>query len=318
MDTEISNDLLVPLKITSAICSFFAIAATGYRLYRRRQKLWADDIWALFAAVALIIQVVAVLLHIPIPNRLSYTTRIAVYYMTAITFYLIVWASRLSILFSIIRIESSVARRKLLYCAAAMFFTTASLLIAQLFWVCESRAKSKWKSLPNPQCGLPRQVAIFQFVADVISDGILLCAPWPLFRSLVDKSLGQKLTVIFSVCVVTSIVSLVHASFILKDDDIRMPFTGIVEACLSLIVASIPVIITTAIDIVDQPKPGVTAEFSTMFWRGTNGTVQSQSVGQHPHRYDATLRYAENTWDIDLEQCSDSQNGLTKAEIPCI
>lgn len=64
------------------------------RLYKRRRRLWADDIWALFASVALVIQVVAVFLHvmipavlpvnaltnqtqIPPPNNLSYTTRIA-------------------------------------------------------------------------------------------------------------------------------------------------------------------------------------------------------------------------------------------------
>jgi hypothetical protein len=141
---------------------------------------------------------------------------------------------------------------------------TASLLLAQLFWVCESRLA--WKHLPNPQCGLPRQVAIFQFVsecpqfqlvedpahlscvkADVLSDAVLLFAPWPLFLSLADKSLGRKLTIIFSTCVVTTIVcsprpvlncaqhftscqaSLTHASFILKDDDLRIPFSGIAE-----------------------------------------------------------------------------------------
>jgi hypothetical protein len=64
------------------------------RLYKRRRRLWADDIWALFASVALVIQVVAIFLHvmlpvalpvnsltneaqIPPPNSLSYTTRIA-------------------------------------------------------------------------------------------------------------------------------------------------------------------------------------------------------------------------------------------------
>jgi hypothetical protein len=65
-----------------------------FRLYKRRRRLWADDIWALFASVALVIQVVAIFLHviilvalpvnaltnqaqIPPPNSLSYTTRIA-------------------------------------------------------------------------------------------------------------------------------------------------------------------------------------------------------------------------------------------------
>ncbi|KAF7358623.1 hypothetical protein MSAN_01201000 [Mycena sanguinolenta] len=83
-----------------------------------------------------------------------------------------------------------------------------------------------------------------------------------------------------------------------------MPFSGIVEVCLSLIVANIPVIITAAIDIVGQPEPGVTAEFSTIFWLGTNGTVQLQTVGQrHPH--DVALPPAESAG--DLEPASNSQ-----------
>ncbi|KAJ7205100.1 hypothetical protein B0H12DRAFT_1160677 [Mycena haematopus] len=159
-----------------------------------------------------------------------------------------------------------------------MFVVTTLLLLAQLFWVCESR--TQWKNLPNPQCGLPQQVAIF---TDIISDAILLFAPWPLFRSLVDKSLGHKLTIIFSTCLATTFVSLSHATFILKDDDIRIPFSGIAEGCLSLIVANIPVIITTTIDIVGQPDSRETAEFSTIFWLGntdTTGTMELEIIGE--------------------------------------
>ncbi|KAF7358625.1 hypothetical protein MSAN_01201200 [Mycena sanguinolenta] len=323
MDAHIAKHILLHLKIISAVWGFIALAATGYRLYKRRHKLWADDLWALFAAVVLIIQVTAVFLHIPPPSHLPHVVRIAVYYLRATTFYLIVWASRLSILFSIVRIESSATRRKLLLSAAAMFFIAALLLVAQLFWVCESRPRSSWKSHQDPQCDLPRQVAIFQLVsgstvfqpendpancakADVTSDAILIFAPWPLFRSLVDKSLGHKLTIIFSICVVPTIVSLVHAGFILKGRDIGIQFTGIVECCLSLIVANIPVIITTTMDIVGQPEPGATAEFSSIFWLGTSGTMQLQTVGQH-HPHDVTLPPAESK-----EPFSDSQKDLTK------
>ncbi|KAJ7910272.1 hypothetical protein B0H13DRAFT_2012702 [Mycena leptocephala] len=89
-----ANDPLVQLKITSATCSFFALGATVYRLYKRRGRFGADDFWALFALVALIIQVVTVFLHIPLPNTLSNTTRIAVYYLTGTTFCLIIWSVR--------------------------------------------------------------------------------------------------------------------------------------------------------------------------------------------------------------------------------
>ncbi|KAJ6480040.1 hypothetical protein DFH09DRAFT_1379020 [Mycena vulgaris] len=248
MDVGIdANDPLVQLKITSATCSFFALGATIYRLYKRRGRWWADDLWVLFGSVALIIQVVAVFLHIPLPNHLSNTTRIAVFYSMTAALYLIVWASRLSILFSIVRIDPSAARRRRLFYGTAAFVVTALLLLGQVLWICES--DPSWKDSGNPHCELPLQVAICQLVTNVISDSILLFAPLPLFRSLLDKSLGHKLTLIFSTCVVTTIVSLVHATFILQDQDFKIPISGLVEGCLSLIVANIPVIITSTMDI---------------------------------------------------------------------
>ncbi|KAJ7910271.1 hypothetical protein B0H13DRAFT_2012698, partial [Mycena leptocephala] len=69
----------------------------------------------------------------------------------------------------------------------------------------------------------------------------------------------------FSTCVVTTIVcltcpvqanihisqvSLVHAAFILRNCGMKILILAIVEDCLSLIVANIPVVITTTIDIV--------------------------------------------------------------------
>ncbi|KAJ6473706.1 hypothetical protein C8R45DRAFT_835236, partial [Mycena sanguinolenta] len=271
-----------------------------FRLYKRRYKLCADDFWALFAASALIVQVVAELLRLPLPNRFSQATRIAVYYWRSIMFYLILWASRLSVLFSIVRIDPSTSRRKVLFCAAVMFVITALLLVAQSFWVCESRAHSSWKSLPDPQCDLAPQTAIFQLIADATSDAILLFAPWPLFRSLADRSLGRKLTLIFSVCVVTTIVSLVRAGFILTNYSIGLPFSGIVEGCVGLIVANIPVIVTTTIDVVGHPELGETPEFSSIFWPGTNGTIQLQTVGQ-PQPRDGPPSCAESTPDISPE-----------------
>ncbi|KAJ7933076.1 hypothetical protein B0H13DRAFT_1953555, partial [Mycena leptocephala] len=48
---------------------FFASGATIYRLYKRRGRFWADDFWALFAFVALIIQVVVLFLPVIVPVR---------------------------------------------------------------------------------------------------------------------------------------------------------------------------------------------------------------------------------------------------------
>ncbi|KAF8211128.1 hypothetical protein K438DRAFT_1959312 [Mycena galopus ATCC 62051] len=164
-------------------------------------------------------------------------------------------------------------RRKRLFWVSVAFIAVALFLLAQLFWVCEP--DPSWKDAPNPQCKLPLQVAVCQVVTDTIADSILLFAPLPLFRNLVDKALRRKLTLIFSTCVVTTVVSLVHAAFILRNGRIKVVISALVEDCLSLIVANFPVIVTTMIDIVgdtDQAHASRTTSFSTMFWYTDTGT----------------------------------------------
>ncbi|KAJ7847070.1 hypothetical protein B0H13DRAFT_2285643 [Mycena leptocephala] len=206
--------------------------------------------------------------------------------------YLIIWASRLSILFSIIRIEPSAERRRLLFWVAATFVAAALLLLGQMFWICESNPS--WKNFES--------VRYYAYVAcvkaDVISDSILLLAPLPLFRKLINKSLGYKLTIMFSSCVVTTIVSLVHAVFILTHYDTMIFISAIVEiqACLSLIVANIPVIITTTIDIVgepDQAQIGKSVQLTSVFWfteAQTTGAIELHTITEDP----AKLSYAKN------------------------
>ncbi|KAJ7219892.1 hypothetical protein B0H12DRAFT_1270605 [Mycena haematopus] len=153
--------------------------------------------------------------------------------------------------------------------------------------------------------------------ADLISNAILLFAPWPLFRSLVDKSLGYKLTSIFSTCMLTTFVSLSHATFICKDDHIKVAFSGLVEGFLSLVVANIPVIITTTVDIVGQPDHRGTAVFSTIFWLGnteTSGTMQLQIIGED--RPNAGM--LSHTGDISSEKKFDNGVGVSVERIPPI
>ncbi|KAH8835080.1 hypothetical protein DL96DRAFT_1572760 [Flagelloscypha sp. PMI_526] len=239
------KDGLVQLKITSAVCSFVAICVTIFRLWKRKGRFWVDDMAAAIALGALCIQVVSVFLHLPVPNSQSKTTRVAAYYLMAYTFYAVIFFSRLSILFSIIRIDPSPRRRRFLYYSAVFVICALLFLMAQLLWVCEP--EPGWKDAANPQCHLPRQVAICQLVTDVIIDGILIVAPLTLLKTLQDRTLRRKLAIIFSTCVVTTIVSLVHAAYIISNGGIKVVISAIVEDSCSLIVANIPVVVTAAL-----------------------------------------------------------------------
>ncbi|KAJ7922283.1 hypothetical protein B0H13DRAFT_2267548 [Mycena leptocephala] len=238
------------------------------------------------------------------------------------TFYLIIWASRLSILFSIVRIEPSAQRRRLLFWVAATFVAAALFLLGQLFWICESNPS--WKNFESVQCELPLQVGICQIVTDVIADSILLLAPLPLFRNLIDKSLGYKLTLLFSTCVVTTIVSLVHAAFILRDKDVKIFISAIVEIqdCLSLIVANIPVVITTTIDIVGEPgqdQIGKSVQLTSVFWFSegrTTGAMELHTITEDPAKLSYAMKNtAASAWnqnDLPISTAPVELNTCTK------
>ncbi|KAF8634649.1 hypothetical protein AX15_000790 [Amanita polypyramis BW_CC] len=106
------------------------------------------------------------------------------------------------------------------------------LLVAQLFWDCEPRRR--WKLLNPPQCHIGLQVAIFQLISDILVDLTLLIAPLCLFRSIRDEWLRYRLVGIFSTCIITTVVSLVHAAYILTKGGVRVLIAGLVEASSSL------------------------------------------------------------------------------------
>jgi len=56
--------------------------------------------------------------------------------------------------------------------------------------------------------------------ADVIADAILMYFPLHLFRDLLDKSLHLKLGLIFSTCVVTTVVS---ATYLYQTSPLLIP-----------------------------------------------------------------------------------------------
>jgi len=183
-----------------------------------------------------------------IANSSPKRTMVATYYIMAANFYAVVWFARLSILFSIIRIDPSANRRQLLLVVASFFFLTTVVLISQLFWVCEPMPS--WKDQDPPYCALTCQVVIFQVVTDIVSDSILIIAPLRLLRNLHDRKLRRRLTVIFSTCLITTAVSLVHAVFIFIHAGHQEVFiSAIVEDCVSLIICNVPVVVTSLLRI---------------------------------------------------------------------
>ncbi|TFY61157.1 hypothetical protein EVG20_g7160 [Dentipellis fragilis] len=320
---------------------------TVSRLWLRRGRYWWDDAWAFFSLLCLLIQFVSVFMHVENPNDLSKTSRIAAYYLMATTFYTVIWSARLSILFSIIRIDPDPAWRLRLRWIAGIFIGALVLLPRAAQCGCASPSRlgrtprarnasstrrSRSVSLPGlasdgstlatlgsreisrdflrgtdvsaieevksracsrrsspitlidcacnhlaESCiailklGVPvlsrsrlglaatRKRPIIAaasiraqdgahgaclFTADVIADLLLILLPLRLIHGIKDRVLRRRLIVIFSTSIVTTIVSLVHAVYIILGGGIKVIISALVEDCMSLSVANIPVTVT--------------------------------------------------------------------------
>ncbi|KZV95650.1 hypothetical protein EXIGLDRAFT_765977 [Exidia glandulosa HHB12029] len=267
---------LIEIKITSSVCSTVAIGMTVFRLYVRRGRYWYDDAWALFSLLALFVQIASVFMHVPNPAQLTKLNRVAAYYILATSFYAVIWSARLSILFSVIRLEPHTSTRKRLYWAALALFLTVCFLISQLFWVCEP--EPGWKDLPSPQCTLNKEVAICQLVTDILSDALLVIAPLRMIRHVANIPLRRRLYFIFSTSVVTTIVSLVHAAYILRTGGTKVLVAAIVEDTVSLMVANLPVAATAAMraaGVKIGPEAEDAPSLSTMRFGAKSGGAKS-------------------------------------------
>ncbi|KAF5319028.1 hypothetical protein D9611_012720 [Ephemerocybe angulata] len=184
---------------------------------------------------------------------LALSTGVARYYLMITAFYIIVWTSRFSILFSVIRIDPSKFRKRALLSGAFMFFVVCAFLIAQLYWTCEPQ--HAWKKWRVPQCTLSKQVAITQLVFDTVADLVVLIVPLQLLVVLQDKWLRSRLMMIFSTCMITTVVSLVHAIAILTLKGPAIVIVALVESSISLIVCNLPVIATALLNLGDHSPP---------------------------------------------------------------
>src|SRR5216684_1484020 len=117
----------------------------------------------IYILFSLFVQFAGVFMHVHNKSDLSRLSRIAAYYLIAFSFYSVIWSARLSILFSIIRIDPDPVMRRRLGWLAGAFIAAIAFFFAQLLWICETMHNG-WRNKPNPQCPLPKQVAICQLV----------------------------------------------------------------------------------------------------------------------------------------------------------
>jgi len=170
--------------------------------------------------------------------------KVALYYILSQLFSAVVWCTRLSILFSIVRLATGHTMRRLLYCLAAIFFFFWGLLFAQTFWVCEN--DPNWKDAALPQCNLGIQVGILQLIADVFANTVIVLIPAKmLLNPKVSEGHHVRVLLILASGMTTTVVSIVHAFLTLKTSSLEGTISAIIEASTSLIACNLLVVFTT-------------------------------------------------------------------------
>jgi len=252
------------LRIVAAVVPATAIVITLCRLVVRIRRLWWDDAWAFFSLLNLMVLVGAAFTHFATPP--SQVTRVAAYYLSAIFFTNVVWTARLSILWSVIRITPTPRMKVALYYTSGLFLLVWLVLTVQPFWICEQ--EPGWKESPNPQCVLGLQSSVTQIITDVIGDALLIAAPCWDMREVLDKGLKRKLMLIFSMSIMTTIVSLVHDVILFTNGGVREALAAILEDSIGLIVCNLAVIVTAIIRVFNIAN-GVNTRSSS----GASGSV---------------------------------------------
>lgn len=294
-----SGPTLAQTEVADIILTIVAVIVTSFRLYVRvRQvRLWIDDAWATLGMIFDFILLVADCLYLQDYEKYPQGTRVALYYIVAQCFYAVVWSSRISILFTIVRLTVPGAFRKFLLCTAVIFGTIWALLFSQLWWICET--EPSWKTQSHPQCDLGRSVAITQMITDVLGDSVLILAPFHLIYK-VRLSRAQKVRVlsVFSTSAITTIVSLTHAYYIFSGGGLKEVMAAMIEASMSLIVANLSVIIafvfrlsaeedapSTPAPIVtfgSQPRKRIRDPLATTFMGAETTTIVLEDLSDHP------------------------------------
>ncbi|KZT27586.1 hypothetical protein NEOLEDRAFT_1176601 [Neolentinus lepideus HHB14362 ss-1] len=227
-----------------------AVISTIFRIcYRLKiRRFWWDDGWAAMSVAAQFVLLVNLWIRTDTPDvgplHQSKGNRIIAYWLVSLSFTFTLWSARMSQLFSVVRIIPEIMRmRKIAYGIAGLFGAMWTTLIIQKVYIC--KRDTSWYREAKPQCHLGHAVASTELATDFISDAMLVVVPLRLlWRVSMHRSQRKLLFSVFSASILTTIVSAVHAYFVLGPSGLLEATTANVEASVSLIVANLAVIVT--------------------------------------------------------------------------
>ncbi|KAF9650835.1 hypothetical protein BDM02DRAFT_3127366 [Thelephora ganbajun] len=306
--------------------AFFLISGliTVVRIALRVQKrmFWWDDFWATVSLACFTTFVPGVFIIADGPSFPQHI-RIAGYYMVGGFFYCTVWAARLSIIFTVVRIAPWASQKRVMLVIALVMFLQWVLLMVQMFWVCE-KGSTSWKQAPFALCPLGLHVAITQAVTESFSDLLLIVAPlWILRNVRVTSAVRFRLISVFACSLATTIAALAHAILVIRLPGVWEAIVGSLEAGVALAVCNLSVIVPAAARLLggdsekyqDESKDYATATIggsgASKNTRNINDTMLSTfkvdpTASSGAVRVDVTVEQDQANWEAkkDIEAAS--------------
>lgn len=306
--------LCTTTKITGTVLPAIGSAVTAVRLsyrWHRRQLGW-DDAWAFVALVPAAFLAVGVWFRCGEPGSRQFEQpsymRVVGYYMAAMGFTCTVWAVRLSLLTSIIRITPSMMRIRVWAKHLVILFILfwSSLVILKVA-TCEH--DTSWKHQFHIRCPLSRSIAIYEIIIDCIADVTLAVLPLRLLWQTTSLPRKQRrlLTLIFSSSLLITSAGIVHEIFVYRSMQDWITLMTQVEATTALIVCNLAVLVTWMVrlcglvdsaDELDSVDTVISLEFSKSRQTGELSSLRFQKVSLCPQGVDITSDRASTSIEL--------------------
>ncbi|KAJ7584925.1 hypothetical protein C8J56DRAFT_862500 [Mycena floridula] len=272
---------MIPLQsyltwaIILTIFHICAIGTTVFRiLCRRRDKLlWWDDFVAGFAGCVdcLYFVVLWIRYRLGTPQH-TIQTRVILYWISSLSFFIIVWTSRISLALTLTRLMPPASRARVVTkCMAVAYAILLIALVLQLGIVCGGN--DQWHKSPAVACSGTSWAS--SLTADVIADVTLIVVPrLLLWRVNLAKAQHRLVYLVFATSILTCLASIVLHTFLLGSAKWGggapklVQFLSAVEATIALCVANLLVVagyifrgMKSDVDLDEKTQVGTNVEY---------------------------------------------------------
>ncbi|KAI1798037.1 hypothetical protein LXA43DRAFT_876302 [Ganoderma leucocontextum] len=292
------TSFVVTIRILATVLPALGIALTSLRLYYRRSRrhLGWDDAWAAFCMFCAFFLTAGAWTRSDTPQVGPFhhgpRVRIIGYYMLNVAFTCVLWSARLSILFSIIRLIPYLMKLRVYANMAAVLFGCmwVTLMILKIT-ICEIHPE--WKQTQGVQCVLGPAVGGVELATDFIADVILVVLPIRLLWNLkLSPARRALLTGIFSASMFTTVVSVIHGTYVFSPNRNAEGIWAHVLASTAMIVANLAVLVIWFMRVLGHREE---SEVSP------NRTAGMEGSDQTPPKDLSILRFNHDTGPIVLQ-----------------